>query len=101
MTQSWKDTVLSPKIWLRALFMILFWIVNYIVRILILLIAVLQFIITLIKGTPHDKISEFGYSLSTFSYQIMLFLTFNTEEKPFPFAEWPQPEDKSSSGTHQ
>lgn len=90
MTQPTNQTVLSPEIWLRALFMIGFAIVNYLLRWVICGIAIVQFIIVLVRGEPHDKLVNFSHSLSTFSYQILLFLTFSSDEKPFPFSDWPE-----------
>ena len=37
----------------------------------------------------HHDLAGFGQSLATYTYQIVMYLTFNTEEQPFPFADWP------------
>jgi len=36
----------------------------------------------------NANILNFGRSLSTYHYHILLFLTFNTEQLPFPFSDW-------------
>jgi hypothetical protein len=30
-------------------------------------------------------------------YEILQFVTFNTDEKPFPFSSWPQPANESTA----
>ena len=76
-------------VFVRALFMILFVIIYYVVEWLVVAVAVFQFVIVLITGKQNGNLTEFGEGLSRFIYQIARFLTFNTEDKPFPFSEWP------------
>ena len=52
-------------------------------------VAVFQFVVVLITGKQNGNLTTFGDGLSRFVYQIAKFLTFNTEDKPFPFSEWP------------
>lgn len=40
-------------------------------------------------GRDNDELRRFGHSLATFMYEALQFLTYNTEHKPFPFADWP------------
>ena len=37
----------------------------------------------------NQPLLNFGAQLSTFVYQIYHYLTFNTEQRPFPFSDWP------------
>ena len=85
-----KQHLLEKGTWSRGLFMLLFIVINSFVRLGIELIALVQFVIVLFSTTPNSKLVELGQSLSTFSYQIMLFVTYNTEARPYPFDEvWP------------
>jgi hypothetical protein len=44
----------------------------------------------LITGSPNVPLIAFGKSLATYTYQIVLYLTFNSDVRPFPFdADWP------------
>ena len=38
---------------------------------------------------PNERLLDFGQSLSTLIYEMILFFPFNTERKPFPFDAWP------------
>lgn len=75
--------------WIRGLFMLFFALCYSIAEILLLFISVFQFIMTLVTGSTHARVLGLGKNLSDYVYQIYLFLTFNSEEKPFPFSPWP------------
>jgi hypothetical protein len=80
---------LNPQHWLRLLIMIVFFMVQHIVRWLIGMIALIQFVLTLVTGSLNANLVSFASSLSTYGYQIMLFLTYVKDDKPFPFSPWP------------
>lgn len=91
-----KEPTLTEKLsmvdkWIRFVFMILFVLIAYVVRFIVWLIAAVQFIYLLFVGKPQKDLLSFGDSLSRYVYQIMQFLMFVTEDKPFPFAKWPEP----------
>ena len=75
--------------WLRGLFMLLFVAIYNIAAMLIGAVAILQFVWKLATGATNPRLLSFGENLSRYFYQILRFLTFNTENKPFPFADWP------------
>ncbi|BBI98553.1 hypothetical protein FGKAn22_02460 [Ferrigenium kumadai] len=77
------------NIWLRGLFMLLMLLVLHVCGTVLLIIAVIQFVIALVNGGPNDRLVVFGRNLGSYFRQIVLFLTFATEEVPFPFSEWP------------
>ncbi len=79
----------DSRTWVRGLFMLLFVAIYNVTAILIGAVAILQFAWKLIGGETNPRLLSFGEDLSRFFYQILRFLTFNTEEKPFPFADWP------------
>lgn len=80
----------SRATWVRALFMIAFCFLFAIVEIVLLAAVVIQFIWRIAKGSPNQPLLELGQGLATYLYQIVRFLTFNTEELPFPFdGDWP------------
>ncbi len=75
--------------WFRGLFMLLFVAIYNIAAVLIGAVAILQFAWKLVAGAPNPRLLSFGEDLSRYFYQILRFLTFNTETKPFPFEDWP------------
>lgn len=44
----------------------------------------------LIAGQPNQHLIQLGDSLSKYVAQILRYLTFNTDQRPFPFAEFPK-----------
>lgn len=84
-----KSNVTSGKQWIRLLFMILYAFALQVAIFLMWIIVVLQFFFALISGQDNAQLRIFGYSLSTYIYDVLKFLTYSSEEKPFPFADWP------------
>ena len=80
-------------IWMRGLYMLLFSFFQAVAKFLVLAIAVLQFLFVLFSGSTNPQLVVFGESLSLYTYQIFRFLTFNTEELPYPWNDWPKGEE--------
>ncbi len=89
MDEAWKKSIKSESFWLRSLFMVLFLIIYRIVDILVLLVAVSQWIYTLLTGDSNASLSRFALGLAAYAVQIIHYLSYNTEVKPFPFNDWP------------
>jgi hypothetical protein len=90
MTQSLKDKISAKDKWLRLLFMVIFAVIVYFVALsLVWLVALCQFFYTLFTNKPNKTLQPFAASLSKYICQVMTFLTYTCEEKPFPFQSWP------------
>lgn len=74
--------------WKRIIFMLIYAMIDSLVKLLIWLIVLLQVGSVLLTGVTNPNILKFGRDLSTYHYHILLFLTFNTEQLPFPFSDW-------------
>lgn len=98
MDEKLKQTLTNKKTWVRGLYMLLFALIYWATKMLIAIVVVFQFGATLLTGKPNDLLLTFGQKLSTFIYQMMLFFTFNSEQRPYPFSPWPQgpPEGKTN-----
>ncbi len=80
----------ATNIWQRLLYIILFFIIYWVAEFVIYAVVIFQFSAVLITGQSNERLLVFGQSLSTYVYQIMRFLTFNSEHCPFPIAAWPK-----------
>lgn len=81
----------SQTIWMRLLFMVIFLFLYGVSRVVVTAVVVLQFFWVLFTDKPNVRLSTLGESLATYTYQIICYLTFNTEERPFPIdRDWPQ-----------
>jgi hypothetical protein len=59
-------------------------------RLVTFAVVVVQFLTVLLTGETNTQLKQWGRSLAVYSFEVVDFLTFNTEVKPFPFeAEWP------------
>ena len=74
--------------WKRLFFMGVFSIIVSLVRVLLWVVILLQIASTLFTGKSNPNILNFGRSLSAYLYHILLFLTFNKDDLPFPFSDW-------------
>lgn len=74
---------------LRVLWMALFALAWQVAELALLLLALVQLLLRLINGAPSRALMGFGDSLSQYLAQIGRFASFHTDEKPWPFADWP------------
>ena len=73
----------------RVLFTLLYLIIGRVIAMVIFVIAITQFIYLWVSGEPNDKILEFSGRLAEYSKQIVTYVSFNTDEKPWPVGDWP------------
>jgi hypothetical protein len=69
--------------------MLAFWVASRIALFIVVALALFQLICTLVTRRPNEKIMRFGKNLGVYLSQIVDFLTYNTEQKPWPFQDWP------------
>jgi hypothetical protein len=84
-----KENVTRRSIWLRLVFMIVLSMAYGVAEVVTLAVVVFQFVAGLFAGKPNDQLTRFGRNLARYFQQIIVYMTFATEEKPFPFAPWP------------
>jgi len=84
-----KENVTRRSIWLRLVFMIVLSVAFNVAEILTFAVVVFQFLASLFTGQPNDRLARFGRNLARYLQQITVYLTFATEDTPFPFAPWP------------
>lgn len=89
MSDEIKQNITEQSTWIRALYMLIFFIIYGVAKVVIAAVVVFQFINRLLTASLNPKLLKFGADLSVFVYDILMFLTYNSESKPFPFSEWP------------
>ena len=89
-----EEHLKSRSTWLRLLFMLVMVVLYAVSRIIVTVVIVLLFLHVLFTGETNERLKVFGRSLAVWTYQVIGYLTFNTEIRPFPFdAEWPAPHE--------
>ncbi len=77
------------NIWIRLIFMLLIALAFHVCVTVLCIVVVIQFVMMLLNDTPNTRLVSFGRSMGNYLRQIVNYLTFATEEMPFPFSEWP------------
>ncbi len=85
-----RDSLLTPSTWIRLFFMVLYGIICYVAIFVIGIVILFQFGVVLLTGKLNQQLLPVGQSISIYIYQILVYLTYNSEEKPFPFDNWPE-----------
>lgn len=85
-----REHIKRTSTWLRGLYIVMFAIFIYLAQIVIAAVVVFQFLHTLLTGKPNPRLQTFGQSLSTYAYQILAYLSYNSDDRPYPFSAWPR-----------
>ena len=75
----------------RALYLIFFLLAFGVGETVLGLLAVVQFIWLLATGEPNRNLSGFGASLAHWFADVVRYLTCASDDKPFPWRDWPPP----------
>jgi hypothetical protein len=84
-----KSNLSVSQNWVRILYMILFLIIHSVAKSVVVLIVVTQAILKLFTSELNGALLNFSKNLNFFIFQTLEFLTYQTEEKPFPFSDFP------------
>lgn len=90
MDKQLKENLLSSKHWMRFFYMVFFAVCMQVASMVMWVLVILQFLFALVSGSDNAQLRAFGQSLSTYIHQTLNFLTYNSEDKPFPFMDWPE-----------
>ncbi|HIF19945.1 MAG TPA: DUF4389 domain-containing protein [Gammaproteobacteria bacterium] len=74
---------------IRVLYVILFTIIFSVCRFVLGCIILIQICFDLIEGKPNHRLKQFSLEFKDYIAEIIAFLTYQTEIKPFPFSDWP------------
>ncbi len=83
-----KASLTSGSTWIRLVHMFVLVIAFNIAELIIGVVVVFQFLSKLLTGNANDQLKSFGAEVGTYLSSIVRFLTFETENKPFPYTTW-------------
>jgi hypothetical protein len=78
---------------IRFLFVVLFAAIYSVTELVLGALVILQFGFKLITCETNSKLGTFSKSINRYIFQLLQFVTFNQDEKPFPFSDWPSQDD--------
>ncbi len=100
MLEDIRKNVVRGNIWVRLIYMIVLGVAFNVAEFVILVTAVFQFLASLITGEPNQRLISFGRNTARYAQQIIAFVTFASEDRPFPFSSWPsEPHDEAAPAT--
>ena len=97
MSDELKEHLKERRTWLRGLYMLLFAFFYTVAEVVITAVVIFQFLMVLFTGNSNERLLKLGQSLSSYVYQILQFVTFNSEYHPYPFGAWPKGAPKESA----
>ena len=83
-----KENVKNPDVWIRGLFIVVFGVILYFVFAVIWLLVIFQFVTKVLTGNLNQHLANFSVGLVRYAFQILNYITFQSEERPFPFSPW-------------
>lgn len=83
--------------WIRGLYMLLFAVLFNVAEFVLAAVAVFQFLAQLLTGGVNRRLQTFGGNLAAYLQETTAFLTYASEERPFPIGPWPGSGDKAGS----
>lgn len=98
-TDELKENIRARKTWMRFIYMVLFAVILWVASFVVGVFIVLQFLHKLLLGRANDHMLRFSQGLSTWIYQILVFMFFNSEAMPFPFDDFPKGVPGGSPGS--
>ena len=88
-TESLKENFVQQGKWLRLLWMIGFSFIYSISLWVLWLIVTVQFLFVLLTNSPNENILRASSGFRNYMVQILDFITYRSEDKPFPFSDFP------------
>ncbi|MCB1669869.1 MAG: DUF4389 domain-containing protein [Gammaproteobacteria bacterium] len=79
--------------WLRIFFMVGFGLALYVVGFVLTFITLAQALFSVFTGTDNRNLRLLGADLSEYVNQILRYLTYNSQIRPFPFSPFPDQAD--------
>ena len=84
-----RDSLLSIDTWIKVVFILLFWVLLTVVGWVLGAVVLVQLLIVLFTGERNMQLVDFGENLGQYLKQIVNYICFVDDEKPFPFSDFP------------
>jgi hypothetical protein len=101
MSNDVKENLKSQSTWIRGLYILIYGVFYTIAEIVLVAIIVFQFLLKLFTSETNERLGKLGQGLSTYIYQILQYMNFNSDYQPYPFGAWPKGEPKAAKFVDQ
>jgi hypothetical protein len=89
-----SKTFPRKKIAVRLLYTVFFFIIFEILKIIIQVSVLFQYVYLLISKTYSEPVRNFTNKVSIYAYKVLRYVALNENEKPYPFNDFPQEIEK-------
>lgn len=86
-TEELKRNILSLSQWIRILYMVFYAIACWLITIVLPVIIIAQILISLITGRDNENLRTVGLRVADYFHDMLTFLVYGSETKPWPFNE--------------
>jgi hypothetical protein len=90
MSDDFKMNIKQQSTWLRGLYMLMFALFYGIAEFVLFAVVLFQFLFKLFTGKTNIRLLKLGKGLASYIYQIIQYLTFNSDYKSYPLGAWPK-----------
>lgn len=94
------ENLKQQSTWMRGLYILLFAVLYSLAEFVLIAVVVFQFLLKLFTGETNPRLLKLGQSLATYIYQIIEFVTYNSDYQPYPFGAWPKKQPASLQKPH-
>lgn len=84
-----SGTVSRKKIAIRLLYTIFFLIVFEILKIVVQVCILFQYVYLFISKSHNHPVRNFSNKVAVFAYRVLRYVTLNENQKPYPFSDFP------------
>ena len=95
------DNLKQSSVWVRIILMVAFAVVLYPVFLVLLVLMIAQMLFVIITGESNANLRSLGVVLSAYVFQIVQFMSYVTDTKPFPFSDFPKAENDDLNGSNE
>ena len=84
-----KKNVRDKDTWMRFVYLVMFGLIFYVLVGVTFVVSILQFFAKLLSGSTFTGLVEMGEVVAAYLGQVTRYVTFASDDKPFPFAPLP------------
>ena len=81
---------------LRLLFVVCYAVILFVIKFVLQAIVLVQLLSHLFMGGASVRAQKAGQAISNYIYRVWLYMTYNTNERPFPFRGRKRAEDEEA-----
>jgi len=88
MNEKSNESITTNPVWSRVVSMLVLVFAYSLAEIVLIALVIGQVLSGLIAHEQNHPMKKMGKQISDYIYEILMFLTFNTEQRPFPYRGW-------------